>query len=455
MAVIYGNPITIGGGTKLNIDYGTVAPTDTSKLWVPLSKRPSKVVADTVMDYSDNQSEVISCSGGSTTTLSMKNGCRHYSGTNTNSMAYYSGYFCYGKYIYFVNGAYLCRYNMETNAIETVTTALKYGSYMAALAIVDDVAYINCGSTENTWYGYGHTYNLNTNAAAILATIKRNNFSWVQSVVVGKKIYQFGGGYSASDSGSSTKNGWVYDTETGAVSYLQNVFETVSDYISAVAVGTTVYLFGGRKAAQSSYSVSGSATDRIMKFDTLTNTATTLEATLPYAGYIMSAVLFGSNIFIVTCKSSSYSSAGNYVNLSIFNTETETIQTVGTVSTSGGYTGLGACGAYGDSVYFIANAISGTAQSASVLKITPKQQLDSNVLFIQESFIPKNKVALFKNANVEILTDVQGVYLGNEQGYADRKTAYIYDNDASQWKEVSGESVYQDMLSALDVLGVN
>ena len=31
MGVIYGNPITIGGGTKLNIDYGATAPTDTSK----------------------------------------------------------------------------------------------------------------------------------------------------------------------------------------------------------------------------------------------------------------------------------------------------------------------------------------------------------------------------------------------------------------------------------------
>ena len=40
---IYGNPVMISGASKLNIDYGQTAPTNTSKLWVPLSKKPSKV----------------------------------------------------------------------------------------------------------------------------------------------------------------------------------------------------------------------------------------------------------------------------------------------------------------------------------------------------------------------------------------------------------------------------
>lgn len=41
---ILGNPITLGGGgADLNIDFGSTPPADTSKLWVPLGKKPDKV----------------------------------------------------------------------------------------------------------------------------------------------------------------------------------------------------------------------------------------------------------------------------------------------------------------------------------------------------------------------------------------------------------------------------
>ena len=41
---ILGNPITLGGGgADLNIDFGSTPPTETSKLWVPLGKKPDKV----------------------------------------------------------------------------------------------------------------------------------------------------------------------------------------------------------------------------------------------------------------------------------------------------------------------------------------------------------------------------------------------------------------------------
>lgn len=48
---ILGNPITLGGGgADLNIDFGATPPTDTSKLWVPLAKKPDKV---SVISYFD------------------------------------------------------------------------------------------------------------------------------------------------------------------------------------------------------------------------------------------------------------------------------------------------------------------------------------------------------------------------------------------------------------------
>ena len=51
---ILGNPITLGGGgAKLNIDFGTTPPSDTSKLWVPLNNKPSNISLQTGVDVGD------------------------------------------------------------------------------------------------------------------------------------------------------------------------------------------------------------------------------------------------------------------------------------------------------------------------------------------------------------------------------------------------------------------
>ena len=52
MSTILGNPITLGGGgAKLNIDFGTTPPSDTSKLWVPLANKPDAIECSPVLNY--------------------------------------------------------------------------------------------------------------------------------------------------------------------------------------------------------------------------------------------------------------------------------------------------------------------------------------------------------------------------------------------------------------------
>lgn len=51
MSVIYGNPIITSGGVKLNIDYGSTPPSDTTKLWVPLSGKPDAVECRPVINF--------------------------------------------------------------------------------------------------------------------------------------------------------------------------------------------------------------------------------------------------------------------------------------------------------------------------------------------------------------------------------------------------------------------
>ena len=51
-----------GGGVKLNIDYGSTPPTDTTKLWVPLEKKPDAVECKPELafgsEYLSNYSEI-------------------------------------------------------------------------------------------------------------------------------------------------------------------------------------------------------------------------------------------------------------------------------------------------------------------------------------------------------------------------------------------------------------
>lgn len=109
MSTVIGNPVMIGGGGdglgSLNIDYGANPPADTTKLWVPLAKKPDAVECSPVLNYG---SEVISTTQWALPDA-MSAGC--------------SGNGAIGKYIYMIAGrkgnqgtptGAISRFNTET-----------------------------------------------------------------------------------------------------------------------------------------------------------------------------------------------------------------------------------------------------------------------------------------------------------------------------------------------------
>lgn len=109
MSVIYGNPIiTNWGGVKLNIDYGSTPPSDTSKLWVPLSGKPDKVECSPVLNYgSEYLSDYAAIGTG---------------GEFSSSNGSWSSSFQYENYLYWgYSGTKLKRLNIETNVVDEVT----------------------------------------------------------------------------------------------------------------------------------------------------------------------------------------------------------------------------------------------------------------------------------------------------------------------------------------------
>lgn len=444
---ILGNPITLGGGgADLNIDFGSTPPADTSKLWIPLSQKPSKIKADTVLSYGDNMHEEITMVNGVTSTQAPQS-----SVLETKNGKLDSGYFVDGKYIYCIGKRqnYLLRYNMETNTMEYAGRS-PIAVTMSAVAVNDGFAYINGGInvSDSIWYNGAVKIDLSSGTGTQLGAsskFARSNIGWMQSVIVNKKVYQFGGGYSATDSSGNYNIIWIYDTVQDSYTYGATLPKR-SNSMSAVPVGNTVYLFGGRKSTEGGDV--GSITNEIVKYSIADNAITVLPAVLPHAGKYISACLFAGKIYMVSAHPDSIYEKYNY--LCIFDPATETIQNVGQI-TNKEYQGMGACGAYGNSIFFISNS----ANDTSVLKVTPKTILDKDVLFIQEAFIPKNKIALVKSKDAEVMCDVESVWLGNDANYADRQSAYIYNSATSQWELVDGTSVTADALNALNIMGVN
>lgn len=444
---ILGNPITLGGGgADLNIDFGSTPPADTSKLWVPLGKKPSNIKADTVLAYGDNLHEEMIMTNGVTSLQAPQS-----SVIATKNGKLDSGYFVDGKYIYCIGKRlnYLLRYNMETNTMEYAGRS-PIAVTMSAVAVNDGFAYINGGInvSDNIWYNGAVKIDLSSGTGTqlgISSKFARSNIGWMQSVIVNKKVYQFGGGYSATDSSGNYNTIWIYDTVQNSATY-GTTLPKRSNFMAAVPVGNTVYLFGGRKSTESGNV--GSATNEIVKYSIADNAITVLPAVLPKTGYCMSAQLFAGKVYIISGNPDVSATRYNY--LCIFDPATETIQNVGQI-TNKEYYGMGACGAYDDSLFFISNS----AEDTSILKVTPKTILEKDVLFIQEAFIPKNKIALLKSKDAEVMCDIESVWLGNDAGYADRQNAYIYNETTSQWELVDGVSVTADAINALSIMGVN
>lgn len=430
----------------MNIDFGPTPPVDTSKLWIPLSQKPSKIKADTVLNYGDNMHEEITMVNGVASSQAAQANV-----LKTKNGRLSSGYFVDGKYIYCIGGRlpHLLRYNMETNTMEYVGQS-PIGVEYSSVAISDGFAYINGGvnTSDNIWYNGAVKFDLSSGTGTQLGTsskFARSNIGWMQSVIVNKKVYQFGGGYSATDSSGNYNTVWIYDTVQDSATY-GTTLPKRSNSMAAVPVGNTVYLFGGRKSVDGGDV--GTITNEIAKYSIIDNTTTVLQTVLPKPGKCMSACLFAGKIYIVSSHPDSAYEKYNY--LCIFDPATETIQNVGQI-TNKEYYGMGACGAYGTSIFFISNSTT----DASVLKVTPKTILDKDVLFIQEAFIPKNKIALVKSKDAEVMCDVESVWLGNDANYADRQSAYIYNSATSQWELVDGTSVTADALNALNIMGVN
>lgn len=436
MSIILGNPIALGGGgSKLNIDFGTTPPSDTSKLWVPLGSKPSAVECSPILSYGPN------------TIQSLSN-------IIPSDQKWCPVIQLVGDELYIIGGS---KTNSDTNAATTdkitvvnlktnVTTTKEYTFPVkikrAYSAVVDGKIYTFGGMVSTPTYSslsYGYDifcYDVqNDTIEKVVETTnpKIESATMNTACAVNGKIYIF------SHSGSSIAI-LMFDPVTNT---LTSTGATASGYYPAVAsYGQYIYCFGGKQnAGSSNYS------STVKRFDTVTNTAEILSDVLPYGINYTAAATVGTNIYLFLGNSDSLSETKQEIFK--FDVTTETLQMLSVEQT---YASLSRTAiAYGLDIYIFDTEYN---KSDKIDKFSTNTALQHNHLFLQSDFGFDDMWTAINGKDTQIKVHLVNAYLGDSNNIAQLKDAYLYDSNSATWKSLDGVSMTADMLAALATLGV-
>ena len=413
----------------MNIDFGATPPTDTSKLWVPLAKKPDAVECSPVLNYG---SEVISMTQYALP-AAMSATC--------------SGNGAIGKYIYMIAGrkgnqgastGAISRFNTETGETEDVYTFDTW--FSGTFCVVDSKIYGFGGGPKKAF-----VFDTVSNTLTNLATFPDDFYNWPCCAYYNGNIYIFGG--YRSTSAYIYQYIRIYNIANNSYSLwnpgIGGLFAS-----SAVVVGNKLYIICGADDTNTKNFL------RIYDLDSqkyLKNTTVANNDRATY-GYLVPCCAYGKYIYILCVSSAGGNSPFKVIR---YDTETDT----GTVISTE-FPGVTNCAHYG----LVANklwVLGGSAGAntvptvSSVRTFTIQTNLDSNHLFLQADFGFDNPFTVVKGQKSEFEAYLRNAYIGDSNNIAQLTNAYIYDTTTNQWKTLSGESYILDTLNALNIMGVN
>lgn len=433
MSVIYGNPITLGGGgAGLNIDYGSTAPSDTSKLWVPLTKKPDAVECSPVLNYGANtielKSAIIPANQVGFPAIARVGRKIHILGGSSSISA--------GNMVKTISV-----YDIDSGEISTLSATLSVSRMYAYCAAVNGKIYLIGGLTNgstspsNTIEAFDPATNTITACTNLPTAFRAMNCN--SCVVVGSKIYIMGYLY-----GSGTYNLSIlyYDTENDTV--VDTGKKGITCNAACVYVNGKIYGFGG-------VSSGGSFSGKYWSFDPVTLEVTSLG--IYNYSYASAASVDNEKIYLFQGYDSSYNLHNT---IQVYDVNANTFQTLSIT------TNEKLCNRHtvtdGLDIYVIGGDYASTKTPAnSIEKFSSNTALQSNHLFLQADFGTSNPFPIINGTKVKITAYLRNAYLGDSNNFAQVTNAYIYDATAREWKNLSGESYVADMLNALNVMGVN
>lgn len=419
------------GGAALNIDFGANPPSDTSKLWVPLTKKPDAVECSPVLNYGANTIELLQA-------------------VVPASQIAFPAIARVGRKIYILGGnagSYtsgmvktISAYDIDTGEISTLSATLSVSRMYAYCAAVNGKIYLIGGMTggstsaSNTIEVFDPTTNAVTSRTNLPTAFRANNCN--SCVVVGSKIYIMGYLYS---SGTYNLSILYYDTENDTV--VDTGKKCITGNAACVYVNGKIYGFGG-------VSSGGSFSGKYWSFDPVTLEVTTL-GTYSY-NYMSAASVDNEKIYLFQGYDDN-----NFKNaIQVYDVSTNTFQTL-SIQTNA-LLGRRNVVVDGLDIYImLGDRASSAAPANRIEKLSANTALQSNHLFLQADFGDGNPFPIVSDKNTKITAYLRNAFLGNENNIAQLTNAFIYDATAGEWKNLSGESYVADMLNALNVMGVN
>lgn len=437
-----GNGISIRGGNtradkgvKLNIDYGTTPPSDTSKLWIPNNgKEPSKIeINNKFMEFGD---EVID----STYSNNMP-------GTVARAKA-----FAMGTKIYIVGGR---RFDSTTNNVvknvinitiyDTITntfsqsnniiyttTTYSYEVNLVCCAVGTKIYIFGYGINE---YGYLRIYDTETDTI-VSKSISPSYFDGAMAIPFGEYIYIFGGrdGTSSSD---FIKTVYKYDIAKETLTSVGN--GTMPGNLTCAGIISDdkyIYLVGN---GIDTVATRGSKT--VYVYDPTTATFTTLTNVLPYDHAYWGYAPIGNRLYMFGGEYYYSSGVRFYNTIQAFDTVTRTAREVSSVLPVN--VAECACACVGDFIYIFGGINSRGASSTgtsvgTVYRFNVQTLLEADTMKVFTDMYSRDH-ALINTDKVKLYSTIKNAYIGNSEGYAKLVPVYVYDSETSKWKTLEGE----------------
>lgn len=452
MSTIYGNPLLLGGGgVKLNIDYGTNPPSDTTKLWVPRVTAPSSVEAKYEFKFGNEQ-------------LAVDN--YNYIPTQENSMygSYQIGDYIYHYYWGSNSNGYFQRYDMNSGtweklAIPTNSTGVTYPYvWQYGGLVVGNKLYMFGGRQSSaTYLGTVYEYDADTNTLTrpAASSLSMALGAWIKAGDVAYGFACFTSGYNrvakydfVTKELTDASGEFTFDTTSTIPSMRQyypfdagNGIFYLLPLEQALSSNSTMPLLKVDLGAKtvSKYSTvsslfpeqkwtSGSSTYSLHSFNFLGAGIVQVGST----GYI-----FGGLCYYNSTRSSPYifkvDISSNGLIVSNFDT-----YLFSTYTTNIFYRAAGLLDNKIHIVQYYAQSADTSYRNNQTL--TLYSPLDNNKLFLQTGF-GNNKFNIVNDKKAKVEIAINNAFIGNSENKADEIDAYLYSD--SNWKNIkTGNGFY-------------
>lgn len=421
MSTILGNPITLGGGgAKLNIDYGSTPPSDTSKLWVPLANKPDAVECSPIFNYGPNTivdfGVKLPDSQASIPIIQIVDGIMYIIGGAENGSS---------KPVNTITTI-----DLATKEFSTKSYTFPVGIRSANSAVINGNIYVLGGYAARAYSSASSTdtvykYDVAAGTVEQVGTLTSSTtFSRNSAVTIGTDIFFING---------DTPKIYKYDTVKNTVSLCPNS-TGIATNSPCVAVGNLIFYFRG-------YQGTSGTTDKVYVYDTSAQQMTQLDGVIcPIAITGEAGYVGGNTIFLFD----SYDSLKIYT----FDVATYDIQELSaTVINEANYRNAVPSGL---DIYLCGSS----GKFDEIDKFTTNVVLENNKLFLQADVGFDNPFALVNDGKTKITAYLRNAYLGDSDNHAQLTDAYLYDSDSATWKSLDGVSMTADMLTALATLGV-